>query len=60
MDESNIAQLDLHYAEMIKMNCMDDPEISHSWADDLLVELLQELGCLKTAEAFKEVPKWYA
>lgn len=60
MDEKDIVQLDLHYEELIKANCMSDPEVGHSWADDLLVELLQELGCLRTAEAFKEVPKWYA
>lgn len=60
MLENNIAQLDLHYEELIKTNCMYDPEIGHAWADDLLVELLQEIGCSRTAEAFKEVPKWYA
>jgi len=37
-----------------------DIEMAHSDADDLLCELLRELGCSDVVEAWDEVPKWYA
>ena len=32
----------------------------HSDADELLTELLQQLGFTKTVEAWSKVGKWYA
>lgn len=37
-----------------------DIEIVHARADDMLCELLTQLGYEKTVEAYQKVPKWYA
>ena len=37
-----------------------DIEADHAKADRLLLELLANLGYLKTIEAFRKVEKWYA
>lgn len=51
---------DLEYAERINELSNVDPESSHQQADRLLVELLVELGCTRTATAFQALEKWYA
>lgn len=38
----------------------DDKEILHVEADDILCELLVELGYIELVNAFCKVPKWYA
>lgn len=59
--EEKIAELDLRYASSIQMTCMnDDPELDHQCADAFLVEMLREIGCHKTVEAYKAVSKYYA
>lgn len=59
--EEKIASLDLQYASSIQMTCMnDDPEVDHECADAFLVEMLKEIGCHKTADAYKAVLKYYA
>ena len=37
-----------------------DTERAHAWADDLLCELLKDLGYVKTVKAFEDLDKWYA
>lgn len=61
MTPKKIAELDTKYSEMIKSQChTDDNERDHVVADELLVLILMELGCNKTAEAHEDVSKWYA
>jgi len=58
---SNVKDLDEKYAErMAKIAECDDYEHAHGQADDLLREILSELGFCKTVEQFDEVGKWYA
>ena len=37
-----------------------DEEITHSKADDLMCDLLRELGYGEGVDVFKDMPKWYA
>jgi hypothetical protein len=37
-----------------------DAEVAHCDADDLLCELLKDLGYEEIIEAFESVDKWYA
>ncbi len=37
-----------------------DPEISHKEADEVLCDLLKELGYRKVVIEFKKVKKWYS
>lgn len=37
-----------------------DTEISHSKADDLLCELLLQLGYRKIVEEYRKIEKWFA
>lgn len=37
-----------------------DVEIAHSKADNVLCELLMELGYEDIITAYKDVPKWYS
>lgn len=60
MDEEKIRQLDEYYASAIENNRTENPDVNHQNADDALCELLSELGCLHTIEAFRSVEKWYA
>lgn len=38
----------------------DDPEAAHYIADDILCDVLIELGYENLVDLFYEVPKWYA
>lgn len=52
---------DLEYAKKItELQAYQDTKSSHIQADQLLVELLVELGCTHTATAFQGLEKWYA
>lgn len=37
-----------------------DIEITHAEADDLMCELLRELGYGEGVDVFEDMPKWYA
>ena len=37
-----------------------DEEITHSKADDLMCDLLRELGYGEGVDVFEDMPKWYA
>ena len=39
---------------------MDDIEMAHVWADEVLLEILEDLGMEEVVEAFRGVPRWYA
>lgn len=41
-------------------NIFIDQEDSHRAADDLMCELLYDLGYKKGIEIFEDMPKWYA
>ena len=38
----------------------DDTEMAHSEADDILIDILKELGFTKLIELYEKVGKWYA
>ena len=49
------------YMERLKVAQQDgDTESAHAEADDVLCDLLKELGYTKVIEEYKKVPKWYA
>lgn len=49
------------YTKELKEIALDnDKELGHLYADNTLVDLLNELGLEKIAEAYKEIGKWYA
>lgn len=61
MHDWQIPSKDAIFAERIEREAMNaDPETGHGIADDLLCELLLSIGCLKSVEVFRRVPKWYA
>lgn len=37
-----------------------DPESAHSAADEVLCQLMVQLGCAAVVDAWREIPKWYA
>lgn len=39
---------------------LDDPEKIHGEADDILCELLRELGYAEVVECYNSLPRWYA
>jgi hypothetical protein len=53
--------LDQAVAGRIAVECMHgDTEEAHSHADDILCELLSNLGYHETVKAWLHVDKWYA
>lgn len=51
---------DYRYAQYIEEECHEeDIEYNHERADDILLEILEELGYYKTIEAFRSVSKQY-
>lgn len=50
------------FAEMQKISAdkSTDEEGRHSWADDLMCELLTSLGYGEGVKVFEEMDKWYA
>lgn len=56
-----LKKIEEKYIKKIKETCtFDDPEADHVWADELLIELLNELGMEKLSETYKKIDKWYA
>jgi len=37
-----------------------DIEIAHCNADEILLDLLEKLGCKEVVEEFNKIEKWYA
>jgi hypothetical protein len=53
--------LNEHYLALFKNNCTSkDIEINHSEADDILCDLLNDLGYTELVNEFKKLEKWYA
>jgi hypothetical protein len=49
------------YLELFKKRCTSgDIEINHSEADDILCDLLNDLGYTELVNEFKKLEKWYA
>lgn len=46
--------------ELRKLKEMGDPEAAHSKADDVLCNLLKELGFNDVVTEYAKVEKWYA
>lgn len=51
---------DAEIAAKIKAIETNDVECQHFDADEILCELLRELGYTHTVEAFEELERWYA
>ena len=48
------------YVEKLrKLADLDDPEVIHGAADDLLCDLLKKLGYDEVVKCFDELPRWY-
>ena len=61
MNKAMVKVRDKEVAKSIKDYCSStDTEINHCMADDMLVDLLVELGYRVTVVAFRNVEKWYA
>ena len=61
MNNAEVKVKDKEVAKAIKDYCSSsDTEINHCMADDMLVDLLVELGYIDTVVAFRNVEKWYA
>ena len=45
---------------MVKVLEIDDNEIGHGEADDLLCSLLEDLGFKAVVDLYERVDKWYA
>ena len=61
MNEEERQRIDAFYANRIRNEAMEgDTEGDHMAADDILVDLLSELGMTETIKQFGEVSKWYA
>jgi hypothetical protein len=53
--------LNEQYLALFKEKCTSgDIEINHSNADDLLCDLLNDLGYTELVTEFKKLEKWYA
>ena len=56
-----VTRLDDKYLnKMLKLLPMGDKESAHSQADDLLVDIIREIGLNDIADAYEEVGKWYS
>ena len=48
------------FANLIRDFGSGDSEIAHGNGDDILVKLVERLGFPKTADAWRDLDKWYA
>lgn len=46
--------------ELIKLRYNSDTEVAHVRADDLLCDILEQLGEDAIVKAFHDIKKWYA
>jgi len=58
----NVKELDDKYSQMMieMIRKVNDMEKGHIEADDMLLELLKELGFIKIIDTFNSFGKWYA
>ena len=60
-DHTNNSYLAMKYLRQLKeQNRGHDIEVEHSISDDILCDLLIELGYTELVEFYKSTPKWYA
>lgn len=59
--EDSLLVNDRRFADYIREECSEnDPDVNHQRADEILIELLTELGYHHTVEAFESLEKWYS
>lgn len=46
--------------ELKRLQTCDDTEVAHADADDVLTELLKNLGCAEVVEEYEKIDKWYS
>lgn len=46
--------------ELTSYHHTTDEEVAHARADDILCEILTDLGYADVVEAYHKVPKWFA
>ena len=49
-----------HLEKLQQLKFNDDTEMVHVKADEILCELLSELGYTEIVDAYNELEKWYA
>lgn len=60
MTERHDRQVEKAVAELRALWGHKDPELAHIRADEILLELLRELGHDSVSEAFEGVTRWFA
>lgn len=58
--EKTCQEMDEYYSSIMAQLITGDREGDHWDADKYLLEALEAFGLVKTVEAFKKIPKWYA
>lgn len=57
----SVPGLDSKHEAALKDKCFTgDNESDHIRADEILIQILREIGMTKTADAYEAVGKWYA
>ena len=56
----NIEELDEKYSKKLQTCNTGDLEQDHYRADEILCELLREIGLNKIENTYQEIEKWYA
>jgi hypothetical protein len=56
----DVMDLEAVIARLKELQESDDLEAAHGEADDILCQLLRQLGYADVIDAWKQVPKWYA
>lgn len=52
--------VDDYWASKIKNECSTkDPDVNHAGADDILEDLLKQMGLYKTLKAYQDLERWY-
>lgn len=51
---------DKYLVQMNELKYNDDTEQAHCTADDILCNLLEDLGYTELVDAFNDLEKWYA
>ncbi len=54
------ASIEQSERELYQLQFNGDVEAAHAQADDILTNLLKELGCNKVVDLFEKIEKWYA
>ena len=58
--DENIPTSDEFLKDMQTVASSNDPECSHVYMDDMMCDLLKQLGYGEAIEVFRHTEKWYA